>query len=95
MPRRLPPVQPPQDLHRQLDAGIAAPLRRRAGWDDEAGDVPVRRALAARQLFGVQLMAGPGTDQVEPQRLAEALADRTGIDGGLGRRRRNRSSTLH
>ena len=75
--------------------GIAAPLRRGAGRDEEAGDVPVRRALAARQLLGIQLMAGPGTDQIKPQRLDEALADRTGIDGGLGRRHRDRSRTLH
>ncbi len=27
-------------------------------------------------------MAGQGTDQIEPQRLDEALAKRTGIDGG-------------
>ena len=75
--------------------GIAAPLRRGAGRDEEAGDVPVRRTLAARQLLGIQLMAGPGTDQIEPQCLDEALADRTGIDGGLGRRHQGRLGTLH
>ena len=75
--------------------GIPAPLRRGAGRDEEAGDVPVRRTFAARQLLGIELVAGPGTDQVQPQRLDEALAHRTGIDGGRGRRHRNRSRTLH
>ena len=76
--------------------GIGAPVRRRAGRDEEAGDVPVRRALAARQLLGLQLMAGPGTDQVEPQCLDEARADLTGIGGNvLGSRHENQSGTLH
>ena len=76
--------------------GIGAPVRRRAGRDEEAGDVPVRRALAARQLLGRQLMAGPGTDQIEPQCLDEARADLTGIGGNvLGSWHGNRSGTLH
>ena len=54
-----------------------------------------RGALAARQLLSIQLVAGPGTDQVEPQRLDEALANRTGIGGELGRRHPNQSDTLH
>ena len=75
--------------------GIGAPLRRGAGRDEEARHVPVRGALAARQLLGIELVAGPGTDQVEPQRLDEALADGTGIDRSLGPRHRNRWGTLH
>ena len=73
---------------------VGAPLRGRTGRDEEAGDVPVRRALPARQLLGCQLVSRPGTDQIEPQRLDEALADHAGIDGGLGRRHRDRAGTL-
>ena len=62
--------------------------RSASGWMPvgmrEARHVPVRGALAARQLLSIQLVAGPGTDQVEPQRLDEALRESHGDRRGTG-----------
>ena len=70
---------------------VATPVGRRTGRDQEAGHVPVRRTLAARQLLGAELMIRPRSDQIELQGLDEARADLEGIgrstvSGGHGRR---------
>ena len=63
--------------------------------DQEARDAPAQRPLAARRLLGFQLVAGPGTDQVEPQRLDEARVASTAVYGSLGSRHGDRLGTLH
>ena len=75
--------------------GIAAPLRGMPVGMRKPATYQFEGRSRPGKLLGIQLVTGPGTDQVEPQRLDEALANRTGIGGGLGRRHRNRSSTLH
>ena len=59
---------------------IPASIRRRPGRDQEAGDVPVRRAFATRQLLGAEFMARPGSNQIELDGLDETRADFEGID---------------
>ena len=58
---------------------VPASVRRRPGRDQEAGDVPVRRAFATRQLLGAEFMARPGSNQIELDGLDEARADFEGI----------------
>ena len=50
--------------HRLASSSSALALRFRLGAsrDDEARHVPVRGALAARELLSIQLVTGPGTD---------------------------------
>ena len=64
--------------------GISAPVGRRPGRDQEAGDVPVRRAFAARQLLGAELMVRPGSNQIELDGLYDARADFEGLDRSAG-----------
>ena len=74
---------------------VPAPVGRCTGRDQKAGDVPVRRALAAREPLGVERMARPGSDQIELQSLDEARADLEGIGGsgfGIGH---GPAGTLH
>ena len=57
---------------------VPASVRRRPGRDQEAGDVPVRRAFATRQLLGAEFMARPGSNQIELDGLDETRADFVG-----------------
>ena len=74
---------------------VAAPVGRRPGRDQEAGDVPVRRALAARQLLGAERMARPGSDQIELDGFDEASADLLGIGGRMLGGGHGPAGTLH
>ena len=57
-----------------------AEFRRRAGRDQEAGEVPVRGRLARGQPFAGEFVARAGADQVELEGVDEVLAD---FFGGL------------
>ena len=65
--------------------GIRTPLRLRAGWNQEAGQIPVRRSHPAGQPLGREGVTTPGADQVQVQGLDQTLAHLDGVgDGARG-----------
>ena len=62
--------------------GIRAQLRPRAGWNQEAGQIPGRRAHPAGQPLGREGVTIPGADQIQVQSLDQALAHRRRIGDG-------------
>ena len=75
--------------------GIGALVGGRSGRNQKSGDVPVRRALAARQLLGAEFMTRPRSDQIELQGLDEAQTDLKGVGGGTFSVGRGPAGTLH
>ena len=73
--------RPFRDLGLVVHVRVAALLDRRATGDEKSGEIPVGRPLPAPQSLVRQRMAGPRTDEVEPERAGDLLADL----GGLGR----------
>ena len=65
--------------------GVATLLGRRAGRNQEAGQVPVRGTHPARQPFGCEVVACAGADQIEVQGLDEAISDLEGAGGCMVR----------
>ena len=59
--------------------GVCAQLRLRAGWNQKAGQIPVRRSHPAGQPLVGEGVTSPGTDQVQVQGVDQALAHPRGI----------------
>ena len=65
-----------------LLVGIRTPLRLRAGWNQEAGQIPVRRSHPARQPLGCEGVSTPGADKVQIEGLDQTLAHLDGVGDG-------------
>ena len=63
--------------------GVATLLGRRAGRNQEAGQVPVRRAHPSREPFGCEVVACAGADQIKVQGFDQAIADLEGSGGDV------------
>ena len=77
-PRCSPPASPAASGTSSRSSSSSASralLGRRARRDQEAGQVPVRRAHPARQPLLGELVPGPRADEVELERLDQPLAD--------------------
>ena len=79
--------------------GIRTQLQLRAGWNQESGQIPVRRSHPAGQPLGREGVTTPGANQIQVQSLDQALAHLDGVGQGTGsllsRHRRNSVTARH